>query len=84
MDLFRRRSSGRLSELFGAKSLAFDEFHRKFGFSRGTKYAAERMPDAQRGWLEAYAEGVNAFIQQGPMPFEMRAPEYRSPEEILT
>ncbi len=87
MDLLRRRSSGRLSEIFGKETRQFDTFHRQVGFSKVAADAFLKMPEKHRKLLEAYAEGVNAFIKQGPLPFEMQLLRYEpkpwSPEDSL-
>ena len=83
MDLSRRQPQGRLAEVLGEAALASDVQTRTIGFGR----AAERswamiQADAAAGdktsreakeALEAYADGVNAFLDQasGNLP-----PEY--------
>lgn len=62
MEVWRHISAGRLSELFGKSTVAEDRFIRTLGW----RHAAERdldalSPDA-RAVLDAYAEGVNAWI----------------------
>ena len=62
MEVWRHISSGRLSELFGSSAVDQDRFIRTLGW----RQAAERdlpalAPDA-RAALDAYAEGVNAWI----------------------
>ena len=77
MDLMRRRSAGRLSELFGKAALNTDRLHRVWGFEREADRVVEKMPIEMRRRLEAYADGVNAFMAQGPLPFEIRLLAYR-------
>lgn len=64
MEVWRHISSGRLSELFGASTLDQDRFIRTLGW----RQAAERDLDAigaeARAALDAYAEGVNAYIER--------------------
>ncbi len=72
MDLLRRRSAGRLAEIFGMQALRFDKLHRKFGFAHIAKAAASQMQGRVRERMQAFTDGVNAFMQQGPRPFEMR------------
>ncbi len=62
MEVWRHISSGTLSELFGTSTLSEDRFIRTLGW----RQAAERdldglSPDARKA-LDAYAEGVNAWI----------------------
>ena len=64
MTMLRRTAQGRLSELFGARTLKIDEILRRFdlyGLSL-TSVAAQDAPT--RAALEAYAKGVNAWIGQ--------------------
>ncbi|MBM7069657.1 penicillin acylase family protein [Actibacterium sp. 188UL27-1] len=63
MTLLRRTAQGRLSELFGQRTVRTDELMRRFGLYR----AAERSVGAQDAEtmvaLNAYAAGVNAWIE---------------------
>ncbi len=62
MDLYRRSVRGELSEIFGQATLAEDKRHRAFGFAQVLDQNVARLqPDLKR-MLEAYAKGVNAFI----------------------
>ena len=64
MTMMRRTAQGRLSELFGSRTLKIDETLRRLDLYR---LAMESLPaqDAQtRAALEAYAAGVNAWIAQ--------------------
>jgi penicillin G amidase len=66
MDLTARSVAGRLSEVIGPRTLETDQLNRR----RGMAWAAERdleawkkMPEGT-ALLEAYADGVNAYIAQ--------------------
>jgi penicillin G amidase len=62
MELNRRIGSGRLAEIFGEAALEADRFSRRLGMHRA---AAAEMPDMSphsTRILNAYARGVNAFI----------------------
>ncbi|ARE38403.1 Penicillin amidase family protein [Rhodovulum sp. P5] len=62
MTVLRRTAQGRLSELFGTRTLRVDEFLRRldiYGLSRSSVNALE--PETLAA-LEAYARGVNAWI----------------------
>lgn len=62
MDLYRRTVRGELSEIFGQTTLGEDKRRRAFGFARVLEENVARLqPDLKR-ILEAYAKGVNAFI----------------------
>jgi penicillin amidase len=71
MDLLRRQSAGRLAEIFGQAVLDSDIEHRHTGFKRVAPAIVASLPPDQREVLQAYAEGVNAFIaQMDTPPFE--------------
>lgn len=71
MDLSRREVAGRLSEVFGPATLGMDLKKREMGFGRSAKHILARLPAPQKEFLRAYAEGVNAFIEQTKVyPFE--------------
>jgi penicillin G amidase len=79
MDLLRRAARGQLSEVFGPKTLEIDKDFRTLNFSR----AAERdfgttKPEVRR-ILEAYARGVNEFVQQhtNRLPIEFTLLNYK-------
>ena len=62
MEFWRRLGSGRLSELFGEKLLETDKFLRTMGFYESAEEQYEKYGAETRTYLEAYAEGVNAYI----------------------
>jgi acyl-homoserine lactone acylase PvdQ len=62
MDLMRRATSGRLSELVGPATLPIDKQMRVLGLAHLAEAdLAAQSPDT-RALLEAYAQGVNAWI----------------------
>ncbi|MFL5726935.1 MAG: penicillin acylase family protein [Chloroflexota bacterium] len=63
MEVWRHTSSGRLSELFGASTLAEDKFIRTLGWRRAAERDLAALDEAPRAALDAYAEGVNAYIE---------------------
>ncbi len=72
MDLMRRLGAGRLSEVMGASSVETDRLTRTLGFYRLAEASERHLDPATRASLEAYAAGVNAFIDDppGPLPIE--------------
>src|SRR6185436_2947506 len=79
MDFRRHVTAGRLSELFGAKQVPTDAFLRTLGWRR----VAQREWDAVvspevKGYLLAYAEGVNDWIAAtgGTSPSGAKSLEY--------
>jgi len=78
MDLIRRAGEGRLSEVFGSKTVPFD----KMFLTVGIKQTAEKMLEAAhpetKKMLTAYAEGVNYFINKfrNKLPIEFDILKY--------
>ena len=64
MEMNRRLGSGRLSELFGKVALDADRFGRRLGLHRAAAAEVSRLPGQMKSVLEAYARGVNAFIER--------------------
>ncbi|GAB6066748.1 penicillin acylase family protein [Methylothermus subterraneus] len=62
MELTRRKMAGTLAEVFGEAAFASDLSQRTLGFSRLAQDIAARLPEAQRSACEAYAQGVNAYL----------------------
>jgi penicillin amidase len=63
MEFQRRVASGRLSEIFGEATLETDRFIRHFGFRANTEKAYEMLDAETKRVVDAYAAGVNAYIQ---------------------
>jgi penicillin amidase len=72
MELNRRITSGRLSEVFGRVAIETDRFTRRLGMHRASIAEEERLSEYDRRVLDAYARGVNAFIEhnQDRLPVE--------------
>jgi penicillin amidase len=64
MDLLRRVARGQLSEIFGARTLLIDKEFRTDGFARAAERDATLLDAESRKVIEAYARGVNQFIEQ--------------------
>jgi len=62
MEFSRRQGSGRLSEILGKSALGSDRFIRTVGWHRTAAQELEQLDGEARSVLEAYAEGVNAYI----------------------
>jgi len=67
MEMNRRIGSGRLAELLGPRALEADRFLRTLGVRRAAEANLERYDEETTRLLDAYAEGVNAFIDTGPV-----------------
>ncbi|MDZ7292295.1 MAG: penicillin acylase family protein [candidate division KSB1 bacterium] len=79
MDLTRRAVRGTLSEVFGEVTLPDDKFLRVWGFHRIARRIAENLSPPSRQMLQAYAEGVNAFIAENHqrLPLEFSILRYK-------
>ena len=62
MEFWRRMGSGRLAEILGESALGTDRFLRTLGWHRTAARELELLDDETRATLEAYAEGVNAYV----------------------
>lgn len=72
MEFWRRLGSGRLAEILGPSALPTDRFVRTIGWHRAAAQDWEQLDSETRTALEAYAEGVNAYISthQGRLGLE--------------
>lgn len=71
MDLMRRKSAGRLSELFGERALPLDVRYRKHPFQKIALEVVQRAPKQHQELLDAYARGANAGLSRlSAKPFE--------------
>ncbi|MCR2794193.1 penicillin acylase family protein [Microbacterium sp. zg.Y625] len=62
MDFRRHLTAGRLSELFGESQLQTDLFLRTLGWHEIAEQELADLDDATRDYYEAYADGVNAYL----------------------
>lgn len=77
MNILRRTAQGRLSELFGERTVKADEFLRRLGLYRQAKSSVTAQDSRTREALEAYARGVNARLAQVTTGFaSTAAPEF--------
>jgi len=89
MELNRRVAAGRLSELFGALAFDTDRLLRILGLYRAAEGSVRALDDEERRVLDAYANGVNAFLDRHPrrLPVEFlllgRRPEPWRPVDTL-
>jgi penicillin amidase len=74
MEFQRRVGAGRLAEIVGAPALSADRFLRALGLYRLAEASLAHLEPATVAWLEAYADGVNAFLETrtGPLPPEFQ------------
>ncbi len=78
MDLMRRKSAGRLAEIFGEMAIKSDLQSRTYGFSVRARQILFKQPAIHRQYLETYADGINSYLQQNPtLPFEFKVLGYQ-------
>src|SRR5690349_23589336 len=71
MDLRRHITAGRLSELVGEGGLETDRVIRTLGWRRVAEAELPTLKPETRRYLQAYADGVNAYIRQQGDPAKM-------------
>jgi len=79
MDLLRRAARGQLSEVLGRATLKIDKDFRVLNFSRAAEKDMAMMSPEVRRVMEAYAQGVNHFIEQhaNRLPIEFTLLKYK-------
>ncbi|WP_339839680.1 penicillin acylase family protein [uncultured Maribacter sp.] len=72
MELLRRIASGGLSEVFGSDLVGTDKFFLSLGIADASKITASKVNKSDQGVIlaEAYLDGINQFIEEGPTPVE--------------
>jgi penicillin amidase len=73
MDYNRRAASGSLAELVGVAALSSDVQTRTLGLRRAAWATWSALDDGSRGWLKAYTDGVNFWLQTQALPPEYAA-----------
>ena len=74
MELNRIAGQGRLSEIFGEKTVPTDVWLRSMDLYGAAKDSLKSLSPGARKALEAYARGVNAFLRQAPPAFSSKLP----------
>ncbi|SMX31253.1 penicillin acylase family protein [Octadecabacter ascidiaceicola] len=64
MTMLRRTAQGRLSELFGARTLPIDSLIRRLDLYPLSQKSVQAMDEETQSALRAYSSGVNAWIDQ--------------------
>ncbi|MDQ7048298.1 MAG: penicillin acylase family protein [Enterobacterales bacterium] len=84
MDLFKRVATGRLSEVFGKRSIKADRFAKIIGFNTKARLFEKRLKLSEKNYLQAFVRGINYYIKSHPdkQPIEFLALEYQP--EIFT
>ncbi len=72
MELLRRIAPGRLSEVFGPDALENDKLFLGLGIDEATRDILSKTDPASPAvqLAQAYLDGINQFIEEGPTPIE--------------
>ncbi|MGH9523900.1 MAG: penicillin acylase family protein [Terriglobales bacterium] len=78
MDMTRRYGNGDLAEILGSAYVESDRVQRILGLREVAKRAATEMSPVERALADAYARGVNAYLDSagGRLPMEFRLLHY--------
>ncbi len=81
MDFQARAAAGRISEIIGPQAIDFDKYQRRIGMGIGAERILGSMlsNDTTRMVLEAYADGINYFIdnlRKAHRPLEFKLLDY--------
>jgi penicillin amidase len=71
MDVRRHITAGRLSELVGQDGVQSDRMIRTMGWRRVAEAELPTLASTTRQYLQAYADGVNAYISRAGSPDKM-------------
>src|ERR1700686_774063 len=70
MDMNRRQASGTMAEVLGSAALPTDVQLRTLGLRRAADATLPTLSADAKPALQAYADGVNAYITTHPLPAE--------------
>lgn len=73
LEVNRRIGRGEMAEIFGPKALDADKFLRTLGIHAAAKRQLDNFTPTVRGFLQAYADGVNAYVGDS---LRARPPEF--------
>ena len=89
MEVARRVGQGRIAEVLGSQGVDIDRFMRTLGLYRKAELAWGSLSEDSKTHLQAYADGINAFLDDpgGPLPpefwFLWHTPEPWKPADSL-
>ncbi len=72
MELLRRIAAGRLSEMFGEKTIEVDKFFKSLGIEAAAQKTMQELDTTTAPYVmtQAYLAGINQFIKEGATPVE--------------
>jgi len=72
IDLMRRLSQGRVSELIGPLGVELDRTIHLIDLSRAVPGIIASLPPATLAWAKAFVAGLNHAVAASPLPYECR------------
>lgn len=78
MDLYRRAGEGRLSEIFGERTIKFDQLFRTIGIAKTIRNNFYKYDKITLELLKSYSDGVNTYIinNKSKLPIEFDLLQY--------
>jgi len=72
MEVIKRISAGRLSEIFGAELIPVDKFYLSLGIAKNAKETAAKLAKDSKAYKQtkAYLKGINTYVKNGKTPLE--------------
>jgi len=89
MDMIRRAGEGRLSEIFGNKTVPFDKMFRVLQLKETVEKVYPNISEEGRRILKAYADGINFYLDENDGKYSIEfdvlgyEPEKWKPEHSL-
>jgi penicillin amidase len=92
-EIFRRRATGTMAEVFGPRELARDQGVRLFRFRGNLDDEYAHYHPRGKSIIQAFTDGINARVRlvregKAPMPFELKAlgiqPGYWTPDVVIS
>ena len=62
MEKSRRLANGKLSEIFGERTINMDKFALTIGYRRVSEGAYKNLSEEDKELFQAYADGVNDYV----------------------
>ncbi|MBN1881534.1 MAG: penicillin acylase family protein [Deltaproteobacteria bacterium] len=72
MDFYRRAANGRLAEVLGPDLVDADRYLLTMGFRRTAEVQIEHLSPELTETVNAFSDGVNAFMEENPLPVEFK------------
>ena len=70
MEWYRRRGTGRWSEVVGPDGLEADKLFRRFRLDYASRVDAKELSSLTEQMFQSYADGVNTYVEQNQLPLE--------------